>query len=166
LQQAGKPAEAIGYLERAVELRPDDAIPRRNLASAMASEGRMREAIVHYRGALERRPDWPDVLIDLAWILAAHPDAERRAPDEAIRLAERAVEITAHQDPGAFDVLGSAYAAASRFDPAIVAARTALAMATERHADRLTTQIRSRLQLYERHRPYLYDFSDPPTEPR
>jgi tetratricopeptide (TPR) repeat protein len=165
LQQAGRSAEAIGYLERAVELRPDDAIPRRNLASAMASAGRVREAIEYYRSALERRPDWPDVLIDLAWILAAHLDARLRVPDEARRLAERAVEVTARQHPGALDVLGAAYAATSQFDPAIVVARAALAMATERHADRLASGIRSRLQLYEQHRPYLHDFTESLTEP-
>ena len=49
-------AEAGKYLEKAVELSPDMADAHYNLGVALMSEGRVEEAIVHYRRAISLNP--------------------------------------------------------------------------------------------------------------
>lgn len=162
LRSLGRLDEAIAHYERAVAINSENPVPHRNWGKALASQGNMREALVHHRAALDRLPDSPPVLMELAWILAAHDEADVRAPEEALRLAERAAELTAHQNPEVLDLLAAAYAAASRFDRAVLTARSALAQAVRGKADRLAAEIRSRLRLYEQHKPYRRDFSGKP----
>ena len=49
----------------------------------------------------------------LAWLRATAPESAVRSPDEAVRLAERAAELTSRRDAGALDVLAAAYASES-----------------------------------------------------
>ena len=71
-----------------------------------------------------------------------------------IRLAERAADLTRHQNPGILDTLAVAYAAAGQFDRAVTTAQTALALASAAHAGDLANQIRMRLELYKQRKPY------------
>ena len=96
----------------------------------LAVQGNGREAIAQFRVAVEAAPDWPELMSDLAWILAAHPDASLRAPQEAVQLAQRAVR-PAH-DPRILDVLSVAWAAVGRFDEAANVARSARSAAPQR----------------------------------
>lgn len=166
LRSLGRLEEAIGHYERAAAINPEDPVPHRNWGKALAAQGNMREALVHHRAALDMLPDSPAVLMELAWILAAHPEAEMRAPEEALRLAERAAELTAHQNPEVLDLLAAAYANVSQFDRAIVTARSAMALAIKGQADRLAAEIRSRLHFYEQHKPYRHDFLGVSVKPR
>ena len=63
-----------------------------------------------------------------AWVLAAHPNEQVRDAKQAVQLAEQAVRLTYREDPRAIDTLGVAHAAAGRFDQALVAARSAMAI--------------------------------------
>ena len=65
-------------------------------------------------------------MIELGWIRATHPDARVRDARQAVSLAERARARASVKDPTALDVLAAAYAAAGRFDDAVVNARSAL----------------------------------------
>ena len=49
LASHGRPAEAIPFLQRAVALAPDHALPQHNLAVALCQSGRKNEALVYER---------------------------------------------------------------------------------------------------------------------
>ena len=87
-------------------------------------------------------------------ILATDGDGRFRNPVEAVRLAERACDLTVRLDPNFLDTLAAAYAAQSRFSDAIRTAQEALNLAEATGRNRLTNGIQNRLELYKVGRPY------------
>ena len=98
------------------------------------------------------KPDLTPALVQLAWQLASAREAVLRDPDQAMRVAERAVNLTARGDANALAVLAAAQAAAGRFDVAIETARAALALGPPQV---LATAIRQRQELYRQKRAYV-----------
>ena len=127
---AQRSGEAIDQYQRALALQPDDAVTHSSLAGQLAGSGQLEQAIVHYRRALQLVPDLPAALVDLAWILATSERPEIRAPDEAVRLAERVAGLTIYQNATVLDTLAVAYYSAGRRDRAISIEQTALDLAT------------------------------------
>ena len=158
LAERGDPNAAIDQFVLVLEGRPDDPNAHYNLAVALAAERRPVDALSHFRRALETRPDWPASLGGLAWLLATHPDPGVRDPLEAVRLAERAVELTGRQEVLPLDALAAAHAAAGRFGEAVNTARAALDRALALDQAQPAARIRERLQLYLQSRPYLQPF--------
>jgi len=66
------------------------------------------------------------MLDELAWLLATYPDSNSRDGTEAVRLAERACDVTQRKIPALLDTLAAAYAEAGDFPQAISAAEEAL----------------------------------------
>lgn len=159
LWNLGKRDEAVAHYRQVLLIEPNHSLAHKNLAVGLAAMGKIPESLVQFRLALTHLADDRELLQQMAWILAAHPDSQIRAPQEAIRLAERAADLTARQNPRVLDLLAVAYSAASQFDRAIPIARSALSLAIEARADSLASEIRSRLRLYEEGKPYLFDFS-------
>ena len=141
--------EAIVEYRLVLQATPDDPDTLSSLASALASTGQIDEAIARYRRALELRPDLQAALVDLAWILATSDRAEIRAPDEAVRLAERVADLTKRQNATVLETLALAYFSAHRIDEAIGTAQLALDLASKAGADDLARNIRKRLELYQ-----------------
>ena len=153
-QSQGKLDEAIGHYREALRINFNYPEAHYNLGAALRAQGRIEEAIPHYRQALRVNPDWPPALIDLAWILATSADARIRQPDEALRLAERGVELTHPQTAAALDVLAATLAAVGQYERAVTTAQAALGLATGAHDEGTATGIRARLEVYKRGRPY------------
>ena len=93
-------------------------------------------------------------MLGLSWILATHPDSAVRETREALKLAQRASELTNHQNPATLDALAVAYAAESRFDLAVRTAQDALALATQARSVDLAKKINHRLELFKQAEPY------------
>ena len=144
---AGRLADAVAPLERALQISPAFPEGHYNLARVLSGLNRSSEAIVHLRAALEGRPDWTDALAQLSWLLATHPDAAVRNADEAVRTASRAAQLANGKDASALDSLAAAYAAAGRFSAAVAAAEEAEKLAAT-SAPGLVGEIRARLALY------------------
>jgi len=89
----------------------------------------------------------------VAWIHAAEWDPALRDAGEAVHLAERAAAATRNQDVGALGAVAAAYASAERYEYAIRAARTGLALAVSAGQMTVAAQFRQRLELYERRQP-------------
>jgi tetratricopeptide (TPR) repeat protein len=94
---------------------PDEPAYRETLAYCYVRLGgflrrasRHQEAIDALREALKVRPDDPAAQNQLAWILVTHPDPGMQDYQQAIRLAQRAVEVTP-QGAGYRNTLGVAY---------------------------------------------------------
>lgn len=147
-------AAAASY-RRAFAMNPENADAHNNLARLLTQQGQYREAIGEFEQALRLTPDAPRTLAGLAWIKASVPDPMLRDAPEAVRLAERAAALAGTGDPIVLDTLAVAQASAGRFDQAIAAAEGALKTADTLGMQALGVEIRQRLELFQRHEPYL-----------
>ncbi len=152
LGSKGNFEEALTHFQRALELNSGYPQARSNMGLALQRLGRLDEARLQFEEALKAKPDWPVAQNALARILATHPEASRRNPEEAVRLADRAAELTGYENPAILDTLAAAYAAAGQFEKAEAVAEEAIRLASE---GPLAEQIRARLSLYREKRPYI-----------
>jgi tetratricopeptide (TPR) repeat protein/mono/diheme cytochrome c family protein len=152
LRARGDAAGANDHFREALRLDPANPEAHRNLAALSRDRGDLPEALRFYREALRLRPEWPAVMSELAWILATSSSDTLRDPQQAVRLAERTVQLTDGRDAGMVDVLAAAYAAAGSFDRAVAAAEAALRLAG---AGSGADAIKVRLDLYRQHRPFV-----------
>ena len=75
-------SEALEGFAQLVQLDPNYADAYRGygfalaqMGAALAAGGKLEEAVQQYRGALRLQPDLPEVLNNLAWLLATAKDA-------------------------------------------------------------------------------------------
>jgi tetratricopeptide (TPR) repeat protein len=151
--EAGEPDRAIPHLREAVRIAPLTADLHEDLGLSLAVAQDPGDALREFEEALRLAPDWPAAVERVALMLATSPDPRERRPDEAIRLAERAVALAGHDDPMALEVEAAAYAAGSRFEDAVRAELEVLELARARHEDALAAAARATLDLYARHVP-------------
>jgi tetratricopeptide (TPR) repeat protein len=123
------------------------------LGAALAGEGKLAEAAGQYREALRVQPDLPEVLNNLAWLLATANDDRLRNGAEAVRLAQRACALTQYQQPLLVGTLAAAYAGDGRFEAARSAAQQAIALAEAAGQSELAARNRELLHLYEAGKP-------------
>src|SRR5262249_9551510 len=111
-------------------------------------------AIAHYRQALEISPGSVDAMNNLAWILATQSDASARNGPEAVRLAEKACELTGRLRALLLGTLAAAYAEAGRYPDAARTAQEACDRATQ-DGDKILAQKNGELlRLYRENKPY------------
>jgi len=149
LAQQGKLEDAGRRYRDALRLKSDYPEARNNLGNVLRLQGRTEEAIAQYREAVRLRPDWPEALVNLGWLLATHPEARLRNGAEAIRLAQRACQVTSDQDASCLDTFAAAHAESGHFAMAAYTARKALDAATRHGEEKLAAEVRRRLALYE-----------------
>ena len=154
LWRQGKVQQAVEQYNEAVRLRSNYAEAHKGLADVLILEGRAVEAVRHYRSALAVKSDWVEVLNNLAWILATHKDATVRDAEEAIRLAQRACELTNYEKPPMLDTLAVAYAGAGRYDEAVETVTKAIELAESAGWEHTVGEYRKHLELYRARRPY------------
>jgi Flp pilus assembly protein TadD len=136
--------EAISEFGSALRLRPDFAEAHSGLGGALAQKGRIDEAVPHLSRAVELDPRNPMARVNLCLALSM---ANR--PQEAIPHAEQAVTLSDGRNPLMLDLLGRLYAQAGRLPEAIVATRTALALARQAQEPQLVRDLLARLSSYE-----------------
>ena len=117
-------------------------------------QGNLKEAAANYEQAVKMNPDWPIALNDLAWIRATAPQAELRNGLEAVRLAERACELSGGKEARFLGTLDAAYAEAGRFDKAITTAEKARELALTAGDKEIAAAAGQRLALYRKQQPY------------
>jgi tetratricopeptide (TPR) repeat protein len=150
----GHGQEAIGHLQRAVELKPDDPSAHYNLGSALFdTRGAVREALAEWGEALRLAPDYVPALNRTARLLATCPDAALRNGSEAVRLAERAVELSRGGEAVFLDTLAAAYAEQQRFREATETERRALALVGQGKHSNFADALSARISLYEEKKP-------------
>ena len=154
LRLQGKIVESASEFQRAVELDPENADTMFILASVLRKMGKFEDAIAHYRQGLRVEPDDVTAGNALAWILAAHPNVKLRDTGEAIKLAERAVELTQRENPQFLDTLAVAYAANNQFQLAIAAAQEAIELTVQAGSEERAKEVSQRVELYRMQKPY------------
>ncbi len=125
LARMGRFPEAIEAYASALSVAPESVEARSNLADIFTSQRRWDEAALEYRRVLDVHPDAIGALNGLARILATHPIDARRDPPEAVRLAERAVELSRARDPALLETLAASFAATGDEARALAAAERA-----------------------------------------
>jgi tetratricopeptide (TPR) repeat protein len=113
-QLKGDVHNAIVTLEKAAMLQPKDARPASLLPFLLEMENRAQEAKQVVRRALAQRPDDPDSMNNLAYLLAQTGDSL----DEAVKLARKAVS-KAPNNPAFLDTLGYVYLKRDQNDDAL-----------------------------------------------
>jgi len=155
LYAQGELQEAIESYRHALKLRPGDVGVYDKLAQVLREQGRMPEVVAQFRRVLELKPDSVSSLNNLAWILATNQEERVRDPSEAVRLAEKACELTFFGDYNCLDTLGAAYAAAHQFEKAVETARKALALARAANQAGVVQDLTKKLQLYQAGQAYI-----------
>lgn len=160
LVQQNDLAGAIVGLEKALLVKPKFWAPRAGLAAIYQRQGRLAEAVVQHRLALQVSPGHPLSTNNLAWILATCPDPKIRQPEEAVRLAEQLCRSTNYGQPTALDTLAAAQAAAGHYEQAVPTAQKAVALSMSAGRTGAAERMRKRLRLYQAGRPYLENTGD------
>jgi Flp pilus assembly protein TadD len=124
------------------------------LGMTLGQLGRTREAVVQYREALRLDPKLTKALNNLAWVLATSSDDELRNGAGAVRLAERACELTHYGKPLYVGTLAAAYAECGRFPEAVTMAEKAEQIATAAGLVAAAAKNRQQLELYRAGKPY------------
>jgi len=114
---------------------------------------RVDEAMTQFSEAARLRPDWAEPLNIQAWTLATSSDSKVRNGTEAVKLAEKAADLTSHQQPAILNTLAAAYAEAGRFDEALTTANQALDLVKRANQNNLTVKIERAIALYQSHTP-------------
>ena len=153
LTESNQLDEARKSLEIAIHLDPKNPETRQNLAELLHRAGQIKEAVAEYRQALGLRSDWPPVMNNLAWILATHPAMEVRDGAEAVRLAERACQLTGHTNIWFLGTLAAAWAEQGDYTKASTTAEAVLKMATTLGQPTLIEKAKNRAELYRSGRP-------------
>ena len=154
LAAKGRFDEAIKNYYKAIQIKPNFFEALDNLGIALAAKGRFDEAIENFRKAIQINPNYSDALNNLAWVLAASPDDELRNGAEAVRLAERACELTHYGEPLFIGTLAVAYAECGRYPEAVATAEKAEQLATAAGLKKLAEENRQLLEFYRAGKPY------------
>lgn len=156
LHVSGRFDEAVAHYREAIALNPENAEANSNLGRLLIVRREFPAAIRAFRDALRVRPDSVSALAGLALVLAAAPAAGDRAPAEALALAERAVSLTARQEPASLDALAAGYAALGNFVQAQAAATEAVQVAQRLGMAPFAGEIQGHLESYRQSQPLIF----------
>lgn len=111
---AGDRSQAAVALNKAAEIDPENAAPHIALAQLDLTGGDLPAAVAKYRAILERTPNHPIVLNNLAAILSEQGGDK----DEALAMAQRAWQL-APDAPNVADTLGWLHVLRKEYDQAL-----------------------------------------------
>jgi tetratricopeptide (TPR) repeat protein len=154
LRQTGRVPDAIIHYEQALRIKPESVEAQYNLAVALVQAGKLKDAIGHYTEAVRLNPVFLPGLNNLAWIRATSDDPQLRDGAEAVRLAERACQLTGRKQFPPIDTLAAAYAQSGRFPEAVATAQEAIALARAAGQLDAAALIESHLAAYRAAKPY------------
>jgi tetratricopeptide (TPR) repeat protein len=153
-RREGNLAEAVKYWKQAVELAPNFLDAHVVLAETAIQQRDFQAAEGYLREGLKQAPDFAGLANGLAWILATSPTDSQRNGEEALRLAEKACQLTQNKEHTYVDTLAAAYAELGRFDEAIKTQQEAIQLAQQAEQPENVAEYEKRLKLYEQKQPF------------
>jgi tetratricopeptide (TPR) repeat protein len=149
-QQLNEFEPALSDLGHAIRIAPAAADGYTQRGNLLADGGLFDRALNDFKQALAIDPELAEAHRGVAWIKATCPDETLRDAVEAIVAAQKAVQLSSHDDYLALEALAAAHANAAEFDKAISAQEQAINAAPPEAIQ----SMRSRLDLYRKHEPY------------
>ncbi len=150
LGKQNSPEESIQVLRTAISDFPPEQIGKENEVFVLLLKLKQIElALEHQRQMLKVQPNSLIILNNLAWIQACYDDEKIRNPKEAVKLAEKACNLTHYQSAQALDTLAAAYASAGNFENATLIARKAITLAVQNNNRVWAQKVQGRLKLYQ-----------------
>ena len=125
--------DALSMLREVVRREPDNLQARFVAATALIKLKRYDAARTLLEQLLEKQPQHPGLLNNLAWLYATATDPAARRTEEAVELARRALVIEGG-DYHIWSTMAEAYFADRQFPRALRAAEEALRLAREKQA--------------------------------
>ncbi len=119
--------EAQGKKFIPAEVMPKDAALAASLADTYLQKEQFEKAIAEYQRAIEIDPQQAQPYNNLAWLYATCKDEKLRNPQEALRLALKAVELAPRAAP-ILDTLAEAYYVNKRYNEAMDAITQAISL--------------------------------------
>ncbi|HEX5481133.1 MAG TPA: rhomboid family intramembrane serine protease [Terriglobia bacterium] len=107
----GEFTKARRVLESAQKKMPQDSSTQQALAEVYTRLKLYPEAIRHYQEALKKAPNSAMAHNNLAWLLATCDDPRYRDPENALKHAVRAVQLSGWKQPDFIDTLAAALSA-------------------------------------------------------
>jgi protein O-mannosyl-transferase len=154
LWQGGAAQPALDELEAALRLQPNLAEAHYQIGLILATQKQPAGAVTRLREALRLRPEWPEAMAGLALTLASASSESDRNPSEALRVASRAVELTANTNAVALDAFAAACAATGKFEEATRTATKAAELARAAGDPKRAEEFQARRKLYAANQPY------------
>jgi tetratricopeptide (TPR) repeat protein len=161
LARLGQTQQLVEAAKEGLRVNPLNAELHITIAAAYASLGDLTNQVAHLRSATNLKPDADETLNNLAWILASTANDNVRNAAEAVKLAERACDLTQRREPVLLGTLAAAYAAAGRFKEAVETAEQARDKAIAVGQDEVAQKNRQLLELYRAGKAYRERISDP-----
>ena len=146
--------KAMEHFNKVLQAKPDWFEIHLMIADVYYKQKELTLAVQHLREAVRLKNDYSEAMNLLAWIEATAKDIGIRNPDEAVRFASSACELTANKNPVILDTLAVAYASAGRFNDAIKTAQTAVKLADEHKLTKLANEISEHLKLFKAKQAY------------
>jgi len=157
----GKRQQAIQHWETALQLQPNLLNVRTILGGIYFDLGQLfyrknniKEAVKQWYQAARIKSEHAELYNNLAWIIATTEDETLHNPTEAVRLAEKACELTDHKNPEMLETLATVYASNQRFGEAVAAAQKAHTLATNNGQMKLAARIQEKLELFRDEKPF------------
>ncbi len=157
LQRSGNKIDAKQQFHAAIDAAPSFIDPVIALTGLEVSDKNFAGALKVLETSLGHTPESPLVINAMAWLLATCRDDAFRDGVKAVRLAEKACQITNQKAPEFLDTLAAAYAEAGRFEDAVATQRRAIQVAMEAKLLEAAENFKQRLELYEAGKPYRAD---------
>ncbi|HEV2456275.1 MAG TPA: hypothetical protein VGY98_18565, partial [Verrucomicrobiae bacterium] len=148
--------QAAVHYRIAIARGPDDENfwPNFYLAILFNKGGHYKEAKACLETAVKIKPNQPDSLNNLAWLLCTCPDKTVRDGETAVKLAEKACELTHDGSARYLTTLAAAYADVGQFDDAVATIQKAGGLAQETGQTQLFNADADLLQLFTNHQTY------------
>jgi protein O-mannosyl-transferase len=160
LVKLGRFDEAMKAFSAAAQIDATDAHPHFLMGRLMLQQGRDADALMQLHLALQLDPHDLEILLFTIGVLAADENQEVRNGAEAQVLADRAVKLTAGQEPAVLDVQAMALAETGQFDAAVRIQQQAIKLlaATADQKDDIAV-MQKHLELYQKQQPWRESFN-------
>ena len=149
---AKQPREAIRRFTKAIDIDADSFPSRRGRSDAEISIGDHAAALTDLEKAHALKPDDTGILNNLAWLLATSPDDAIRNADRAIELATKACEGTEWKEGHIISTLAAGHAEKGDFEKAKEYSRKAVQTAETN--EEVKEQLKGELASYEAGKPW------------
>jgi tetratricopeptide (TPR) repeat protein len=155
----GEHPRAVQFLELANRLQPSDQNVRRLLAEAYYLTGNYEDCVQRCEEVIQKEPNRKRLSKILAWMLATAPYETLRDPDRALEIVEPDMRIFEETSVVYNEIYAAIMAEKGDFDQAREYQNKAIDLvrtneAVESYTDAQKKGLRTRLQLYERSKPY------------